>query len=386
MDFKTIEYKDEQDLIKQLKTITKSFSESLIKLLLELIKQHGTSEAHLEKNLKWTADTLKNIKNVFTKDSYFTTLRKAFKEHHPTKDEAIKNGLRLTDKERGEKVSRQQRKLTENLKEIDIYDPLAIYKLMDDLNKSNKLTDLIILLQLATGRRLIEVLRITSTPPEVKGRPGYILIDKMAKTQASKINNIEVPLIHISYADMRKAWETVRGGLTDEDKKKTNQALTNTYNARVARRMRAIFDDDSATSHRARKIYGALSYREYAPDNIDRSLYLNKVLGHTEASLDGRNYANVKVRTKAPEAKIKDTPKTKETAPEAKINITQSKDIIEAMSIIKAMRDKKINISNRKIREYARVGSVKAKFINDIAKGKTPDEAGKMKPRKTKPE
>eukprot|EP00808_Paulinella_micropora_P004276 g20856.t1 len=114
---------------------------------------------------------------------------------------------------------------------------------MDTLNKSKKMTDLIILLQLATGRRLIEVLRITSTSPEAKEQKGYIVIDKVAKDKKGAISNIEVPLIHMSYADMRTAWEAVRETLTDEDKKKTNQALTNKYDARISKRMRELFND-----------------------------------------------------------------------------------------------------------------------------------------------
>eukprot|EP00808_Paulinella_micropora_P016185 g17380.t1 len=130
---------------------------------------------------------------------------------------------------------------------------------MDTLNKSKKMTDLIILLQLATGRRLIEVLRITSTPPEAKEQKGYIVIDKVAKDKKGAISNIEIPLIHISYNDMRTAWEAVRETMTDEDKEKTNQALTNKYDGRISKRMKELFNDEKASSHLARKIYGALA-------------------------------------------------------------------------------------------------------------------------------
>eukprot|EP00808_Paulinella_micropora_P012811 g28009.t1 len=101
----------------------------------------------------------------------------------------------------------------------------------------------------------------------------------------------------MSYNDMRTAWEAVRETLTDEDKKKRNQELTNKYDARISRRMKELFNDKNATSHLARKIYGALAYREYAPANMDRSIFLSKVLGHVEESEASRNYANIEART-----------------------------------------------------------------------------------------
>eukprot|EP00808_Paulinella_micropora_P019118 g13708.t1 len=194
----------------------------------------------------------------------------------------------------------------------------------------------------------------------------------------------------MSYNDMRTAWEAVREALTDEDKKKTNQALTNKYDARISKRMRELFNDDKATSHLARKVYGALAYREYAPANMDRSVFLSKVLGHVEESEASRNYANIKARTPAIATETQarqalDKLENKINNLEDKLeglNANLPQNVIDALAIIKAMKDRKLNISNRKIREYARVGSIKAKFINDIAKGKQPHEAGQIKQRK----
>eukprot|EP00808_Paulinella_micropora_P022277 g76314.t1 len=342
MDFKTIDYKDTEDLITKIKAITKSFSESLITLLLDLIRQKGGNETYLKKNLQWTLNTLQHIEKVNTKDSYLTRLRKAFKEQHPTKEAEINKELKLTDEERTKKATTQIKQRNKNLKEIKNYEPATVFKIMDTLNKSGKMTDLIILLQLATGRRLIEVLRITGTPPEAKEQKGYIVIDKVAKDKKGAINNIEVPLIHISYNDMRTAWEAVREALTDEDKKKTNQALTNKYDARISKRMRELFNDDKATSHLARKIYGALAYREYAPANMDRSIFLSKVLGHVEESEASRNYANIKARTPAiatePQARqALDKLENKINNLEDKLeglNANLPKDVIDALAII----------------------------------------------------
>eukprot|EP00808_Paulinella_micropora_P007809 g4072.t1 len=212
----------------------------------------------------------------------------------------------------------------------------------------------------------MEVLRITSTPPEAKEQKGYIVIDKVAKDKKGAISNIEVPLIHISHNDMRTAWQAVRETLTDEDKEKTNQALTNKYDGRIAKRMRELFNDEKASSHLARKIYGAMAYREYAPANMDRSIFLSKVLGHVEESEASRNYANIKARTPAiatePQARqALDKLENKINTLEDKVaglNANLPKDVKDSFAIIKAMKDRKINISNRKIREYARVKSI----------------------------
>eukprot|EP00808_Paulinella_micropora_P002766 g69903.t1 len=93
---------------------------------------------------------------------------------------------------------------------------------------------------------------------------------------------------------MKTAWQAVRDGLSESDKAKSNEDLTNKFNARVSKRMTDLFERPM-TSHMSRKIYGAMAYREYAPANIDRSVYLSSVLGHVEDSEASRYYANVKV-------------------------------------------------------------------------------------------
>eukprot|EP00808_Paulinella_micropora_P003349 g74518.t1 len=40
-----------------------------------------------------------------------------------------------------------------------------------------------------------------------------------------------------------------------------------------------------------------ISWREYAPANMDRSIFLSKVLGHVEEIEASRNYANIRART-----------------------------------------------------------------------------------------
>eukprot|EP00808_Paulinella_micropora_P016049 g18509.t1 len=170
MDFKTIDYKDPEDLISKIKAITKNYSESLITLLIDLIRQKGGNQTYLKKNLQWTLNTLQHIEKVNTKDAYLTRLRKAFKEQHPTKEADINKELKLTDEERAKKATTQIKQRNKNLKEIKNYEPATVFKIMDMLNKSGKMTDLIILLQLATGRRLIEVLRIRAHHQKQKSK------------------------------------------------------------------------------------------------------------------------------------------------------------------------------------------------------------------------
>eukprot|EP00808_Paulinella_micropora_P016186 g17381.t1 len=96
---------------------------------------------------------------------------------------------------------------------------------------------------------------------------------------------------------------------------------------------------------------------------MDRSIFLSKVLGHVEESEASRNYANIKAR--APEIATEPQARQALDKLENKINTLEDKvaglnanlpkDVIDALAIIKAMKDRKINISNRKIRDFARV-------------------------------
>eukprot|EP00808_Paulinella_micropora_P027458 g5395.t1 len=382
MDFKQIDYKDTDDLIGKLQKITGSERTSLIVLLVELIKKYGKSVKNLKKNLAWTMGTLEHIEKVNTKDAYLTKLRKAYKEHHEKEEKQINKALALTEEERTQKATNQIKKRNANLKDIKDFAPDLITSIMDKLNESNKLVDLIILLQLATGRRLIEVLRITDLPQEAK-TPNYIIIDKVAKDKKGYIKDIEVPLIHITYEDMKSAWEAVRAGLNEKDKARTNEDLTNKFNARISRRMTELFKQPM-TSHMSRKIWGAMSYRQFAPANIDRSVYLSKILGHTEDSESSRFYANVKVRP--PE--VATLPQAKQAIDnlENKINKLESKieglnanmppELVDALAIIQAMKKQGIKPINSKIREYAKIGATKARYVADIARGVEPTKAG----------
>eukprot|EP00808_Paulinella_micropora_P016619 g22960.t1 len=381
MDFKKIDYKDQPDLIAKLQPLTKSKSNALIVQLVNLIVQHGNSKSNLKKNLTWTMGAIEHIENVNTKDAYLTKLRKAFKAHHEKEEKQINKALSLTEEERTKKATTQIKKRNANLKNIKDFEPELVMRVMDTLNESNKLVDMIILLQLATGRRLIEVLRITDLPQEAK-QPHYIIIDKVAKDKKGHIKDIEVPLIHISYDDMKTAWQAVRDGLSESDKAKSNEDLTNKFNARVSKRMTDLFERPM-TSHMSRKIYGAMAYREYAPANIDRSVYLSGVLGHVEDSEASRYYANVKVRppeiaTEPQARQAIDKLENKIDRLEDKIeglNANLPPDVIDALAIIQAMKKQGLPTSNKKIREFARVGSVKAKFINDIAREMDDEEA-----------
>eukprot|EP00808_Paulinella_micropora_P000368 g41217.t1 len=382
MDFKQIDYKDTDDLIGKLQKITGSERTSLIVLLVELIKKYGKSVKNLKKNLAWTMGTLEHIEKVNTKDAYLTKLRKAYKEHHEKEEKQINKALALTEEERTQKATKQIKKRNANLKDIKDFEPDLITSVMDKLNESNKLVDLIILLQLATGRRLIEVLRITDLPQEAK-TPNYIIIDKVAKDKKGYIKDIEVPLIHITYEDMKSAWEAVRAGLNEKDKAKSNEDLTNKFNARISRRMTDLLKK-KATSHLARKIYGAMAYRQFAPGNIDRSVYLSQVLGHVEDSEASRYYANVKVRppeiATEPQAKQAiDNLENKITRLESKIeglNANMPPELIDALAIIQAMKKQGIQPTNSKIREYAKIGATKARYVADIARGVEPTKAG----------
>eukprot|EP00808_Paulinella_micropora_P002767 g69904.t1 len=112
--------------------------------------------------------TIEHIENVNTKDAYLTKLRKAIKAHHEKEEKQINKALSLTEEERTKKATTQIKKRNANLKNIKDFEPELVMRVMDTLNESNNLVDMIILLQLATGRRLIEVLRITDLPQEAK--------------------------------------------------------------------------------------------------------------------------------------------------------------------------------------------------------------------------
>ena len=186
----------------------------------------------------------------------------------------------------------RQKRLEDVINFTDQEVATIVKKLRDSSDWKNK----ILLLILATGRRSVDILKVTPIPlqaPDGKNGETQITITNASKSPKYEKNTrfpYDIPLLFIPYSEMVIDWTLVRSKLGD-DVQLSNIEMTNKYNSMLNSRLRRVIGNKFVPgtrigSHMLRKIYGAEAIRLYKPDNIENTVYINKVLGHVKGNLD----------------------------------------------------------------------------------------------------
>lgn len=309
---------------------TGSKSKSWATLLILLIQQSGGVGRRAYKNAIWITDTARMvIGNINSFDQFLTKARKAWPTSLRTDPKIIRKALSLTESERNEKVRRQavaKHKMQDNVENIKSD---VVLHAIEEIRDAETVNEAVILCMLTTGRRMVEVLKVTGIPPESK-TVDHIIIDKVGKDKKGLINNLEVPLIGIKYPELVKAWKKVRDYIESKgDSNKTNEELTNKYNPRVNRRIARLFPSiKKPTSHTMRKIYGAMAYRLYGGTQT-RNRYIGRVLGHVPDSSATQNYTVVKIR----DPPISTPPQVRKTVDKINADVKKLETAIDKINI-----------------------------------------------------
>lgn len=264
------------------------------------------------------------VRNITAKtttlDKRFTETRKAYYKHLPK--DYVDAQLSLTKDERQSKIDSQAVSRTKMLNDMFQITEDQIESIPRKFIDSEDWRDHALLLILATGRRLIEVLKVTPRPKLSENKPNYIIIKKQAKNGAKPRTNFEVPLILIAFDQMKKSWNIVRTAMKPY-KGKTNEELSDLVAKSVNRRMPEIMATGTPRrflkSHILRKIYGTYSYKKFGNPRQNLILYLNDVLGHAVGGeATSLNYNNIDI--------VGEPPEYPEEKKEAKVKEPESKD------------------------------------------------------------
>lgn len=233
--------------------------------------------------------------NNNSKAQNYTRIRNAFRKIGVEDKERL-DLLQLAKKEKQKRVDKNRGALMNNMENMIIIKRKDINKIVEELD-TNVQNDKIILLTLATGRRFIEVMRVSDITKSEK--KGHIKITGLAKQRLDRdknpINEIDVPLKFIDYKTMKKYLAEVRENIPEEY---DNEKLTNMYVKPVNKRIKQLFpeiDDKYANTRLLRKIYGSIAVEEDKPQTLHSSIYLNYVLGHTKNSNSYKNYVNIDI-------------------------------------------------------------------------------------------
>jgi len=187
----------------------------------------------------------------------------------------------------------------ENRIEIDEKDALII---LNKMSSSNNVFDRIIVLQLATGARFIEAVRVSSFS-ESPVSFSWIHIKGIAKQGNEQGENFEMnrPIFGLKSSDeviylaslIRDQLYVLYPHLSEL----TNTQVSTLLIGPVNRRLTKLKIPGVKTSHILRKLYAQLTYNQLPKNErnkMDRHLWVSRVLGHASIKTAG-NYSNVKV-------------------------------------------------------------------------------------------
>lgn len=267
--------------------------------LKEVLKRFGgdRSKMRLKRNLEFSARLLrKDSTNVGTLQNRFTELKRLFLEIYEGAQEQMINGILSLDQgEVKEKITKQKEALRENLANKVDFSKDQILAAVKTLRDSGDWHDKALLIMLATGRRLIEVLKVANNP--IKHKDGLAWLN-LAK--GGRPSPVYAPLLFIDFEELSKAWKLVRDNVNSSG---TNKEITNRYNAALSNRVKELLPGLRGT-HGLRAVYGKAATETRKPRNMDSVLYLNKILGHQSDNLEtALYYKKINLEEKTPERK-----------------------------------------------------------------------------------
>ena len=231
-----------------------------------------------------------------TVQNAFVRLRKLAKNVRPSSVSVSQRVFQISEQEKQRARATSERRVEENNNSVISFSQRQIERWVKQLKKSDDPIDHITLLMFQSGLRLIEVLRVAEVAPAES--KTAVTVTRVAKQRGRTFKPLEKPLLFTTYdafvRTLEKTREYVRGKTNGRNGKRTNQEITNTFNHTVNERIRSL-TGGTYSSHIARKIYGALSYKLFAdPAKVSLNAWLEKVLGHKNITTS-LSYSNVHV-------------------------------------------------------------------------------------------
>lgn len=170
-------------------------------------------------------------------------------------------------------------KVYDNLNKRIIIKKVDIIRIVDECVESDDVYMNAIALLVCSGGRQYEILELSDFE---KVNSNTIRQKNIAKSKSDLV--LTKPLIIIDSNTFLRLLSKVRDNIV--------------FNKNTVNNLNKIFKElFKQTLHFARKIYGSYSYVEYGGDEIALSVWLNKVLGHSEEALgSANNYSNILIK------------------------------------------------------------------------------------------
>jgi integrase len=171
-------------------------------------------------------------------------------------------------------------------------------KILSLLNPKFKIIPALILTQLCSGCRLIEILNSDFKFEESETKENYIIQSDVAKNRTNEERPVVKPIIFMQSSVFLKLLKKVRNNLTHKDTD-TNVELTNRFNKRINAVIKKVAIELNisgiTSSHDLRKIYGNYSHLRHSPNNCSLQCWLSSVLGHDSLGSASANYSTLRI-------------------------------------------------------------------------------------------
>jgi len=278
-----------------------------------------TTKAQLSINTEWAMRFLRlSTDSLNTLSTRLTAIKKALVKLHGEQYRAqIWKEIFMKKSEMQRKISNDAKALTTRLKNKQVFKAADITKLLFKVRSSFNIYDQVILIQLSTGRRFIEVLSARYPIPEFKNKK--LVFTELAKQDVK--HAVNAPLFHIKYPELVKVWKAVREQI---DQSLTNVEISDKLNGQYNKRLEMRLP--GARSNVLRRLYAANAVKK-KKRGADTALTINQALGHHPDNLTSQlNYKTSKIA-----GTIKTMPLRRKRAPKPSAAETRMFDIMKDM-------------------------------------------------------
>ena len=308
---------------------------SITDALLAELYNHATQKQIKESGARIRAILNAQTQNINHLAKRFGNLRKIladrFGEDSPIYKWHRRHGLeyeQFVEKQTAQNLNRDNR--LANITRIDEKDA---HEILNRTSSSDDVFDNIIALQIATGARFIEAVRVSSFHRVPYSDNVVKIVGVAKKGKAGKEYELDRPIFGMNIDELLELQKDVRKELKRSYKnldKMTNDEVNKLLLGNVNRRVKALGIQGVKSSHDMRKIFGAITHAELPEENrkaIDRHLHIKNVLGHAKLETAG-NYANVRIKKKRNKIKTNEALEQKLDVID-KVNDRQDRDINE---------------------------------------------------------
>lgn len=240
--------------------------------------------------------------NLNQRAKRFTSFRKLLKQrfgnNHPLVSEHKKKGMTFEDHaSRNKTQAKVRNQKLSNQVTVDEKDIMAI---LNETFSSDDVFDNIIALQLATGARFIEAVKL-STFKKIPNEPNMIEVSGIAKKRSEDDLELKRPLLGLSPDEVIELSKRIRKILKREYpsiRNASNDDITKTLINNVNNRLKKYNIDGVKSSHDLRRLYVNLSYKNLPTrerKRLDKGLFIANTLGHSNM-MSAPNYRNIRVQ------------------------------------------------------------------------------------------